>query len=181
MIITISGTPGTGKSVTAKFLCKKLGLKHFSIGDIRGEMALERGITIDQLNEIGKNEDWTDREADRMTEKLGQEDDNFVIDGRIAFHFIPHSIKVFLKGDLRLGATRIFKEQRPDEKHHDSIENLYQMLKGRIQSDDDRYKKWYGLNFKDPKHYDLVIETDNITPGETADIIIEYLRENDFL
>ena len=67
MIITISGKPGSGKSTVAKIIAAKLGLNKYSIGDLRGKMALDRGITIDELNEVGEKEDFTDKEADTET------------------------------------------------------------------------------------------------------------------
>ncbi|MGH9879179.1 MAG: nucleoside monophosphate kinase, partial [Nitrososphaerales archaeon] len=57
MIITIAGRPGSGKTTVAKEVAKRLGFKHLSTGDMRGQLAMEHGLTIDQLNEIGKKED----------------------------------------------------------------------------------------------------------------------------
>ena len=113
MIITISGMPGSGKSTIAKILAQKLGYKHYSIGDLRGKMALDRHLTIDELNELGKREGWTDREPDEYQKKLGHEEDNFVIDSRLGFYFIPHSFKLFLTVDPEVAAERIFPNQRP--------------------------------------------------------------------
>ncbi len=95
MIIVISGSPGSGKSTVGKILAKDLGYKFYSMGDLRGQMAMERGLTIDQLNEIGKTEDWTDRAADEYQKKLGETEDNFVIDSWAGFHFLPQAFKIF--------------------------------------------------------------------------------------
>ena len=59
MIITISGIPGSGKTTVGRMLAEKLGYKFYSIGDLRGKMAMERGMTIDQLNELGKTDGRT--------------------------------------------------------------------------------------------------------------------------
>ena len=112
MIITISGMPGSGKTTVAKLLAKRLGYEHYSMGDLRGKMAMERGISIDELNKLGEKESWTDKEADDYQKKLGETEDNFVTDGRTGFHFIPHSRKIFLKVDLRIGAERIKERAR---------------------------------------------------------------------
>ena len=121
MIITVSGKAGSGKSTLVKSLAKKLKLKSYDIGDLRGRLAMERGLTIDELNEIAKKEDWTDREVDKITEKLGKTEDNFVVGGWVAFHFIPNSIKIFLDVELGEGAKRIFKHQRPDEERKKTV------------------------------------------------------------
>ena len=96
MIITINGTPGSGKSTVAKFLAKKLKLRHYSMCDLRRKMALEKGMTIDELNKIGEKEAWTDKDADNCQKKLGKKEDNFIIDGRLSWFFIPNQ-KMFWK------------------------------------------------------------------------------------
>jgi len=50
MIITIGGEPGSGKSTVANIVAQKLGYKHYSTGDLRGEIAMRHGLTIDELN-----------------------------------------------------------------------------------------------------------------------------------
>ena len=99
MQITVTGYPGSGNSTVAKLLAEKLGYKHYSAGDFRRQLAKDRGMTLHELNKIGETESWTDIEADKISEKIGQEENNFVMDAKIGFHFIPQSIKVFLKAD----------------------------------------------------------------------------------
>ncbi|MBU0540313.1 AAA family ATPase, partial [Patescibacteria group bacterium] len=64
MIITISGVPGSGKTTVAKILAERLGMKFYSMGDLRGKMATERGLTIDELNKLGETEAFTDNDVD---------------------------------------------------------------------------------------------------------------------
>ena len=94
------GKGGTGKSTVAKLLAKKLNYKHYSIGDLRGKIAVERGLTIDELNKIGKTEAWTDTEVDNLIKEKGKKEDNLSIDGWVAVHFMPHSFKIFLEFTL---------------------------------------------------------------------------------
>ena len=178
MIITISGLPGSGKTTVGKLLAEKLGFKFYSIGDLRGKMAMEQGLTIDELNELGMKEDWTDKEVDEYQKKLGMKEDNFVIESRLGFYFIPHSFKVFLKVNLKTGAERIFRDPRPDEKKKGSVEEEIEGIKKRMESDKSRYKKYYGItDFTDERHFDLVIDTTNLTPEEVVERIIEEIQK----
>ena len=173
MIISISGLPGSGKTTVGKILAKKLGYDFFSMGDLRGKWAQKRGMTIDELNKLGEKEEWTDKETDRYAEKLGKENDNFVIDSWLAFHFIPHSFKVFLSVKPEEAGKRVHKDQRKDEKDVDSPEEAREMLEKRVEQSNKRYKKYYGLDFLEKKHYDLVLDTTGLTPEETADRILK--------
>ena len=176
MIISLSGTPGSGKSTVAKLLAKKLGFDHYSMGDLRRKMAEERGMTLEQLNRLGEKEAFTDKEVDDYQIKLGKEKDNFVIDGRLSFHFIPHSIKVFLDVDLTEGARRVMDSNRGEESFTD-LNKAVEGLKTRIASDKKRYLKYYDIDFFDKKHYDLVIDSTKISPQQVAEKIAEYIKK----
>ncbi len=177
MIISISGLPGSGKTTVGKLLAKKLGFKFYSIGDLRGRMAMERGLTIDQLNEIGMKEEWTDREVDEYQKELGEKEDNLIIESRLGFHFIPESVKIFLDVDLETGARRIFENQRPDEKRKESVKEIMRALKKRIENDRMRYKKYYGIeDFMNRSHYDIVIDTTNLEIEQVVEKILKMLK-----
>jgi predicted cytidylate kinase len=180
MIITISGKPGSGKSTVAKIIAAKLGLNKYSIGDLRGKMALDRGITIDELNEVGEKEDFTDKKADEYQEKLGKDEDNFVIDGRLSYYFIPHSIKIFLDVDDYVGAQRIFSIKREDEEQEDSIEELKNRLSKRVESDHKRYQKYYSIDFEDKVNFDIIIDTTDISTEKTADKILSFIEQKGY-
>jgi ABC-type multidrug transport system fused ATPase/permease subunit len=48
--ITIAGSPGSGKSSTAKAIAAVLGFQHFSSGDFFRQLAVERGQSIEAMN-----------------------------------------------------------------------------------------------------------------------------------
>ena len=177
MRITISGTPGSGKSTVAGMIAEKLKLKRYSVGDFRGQMAMERGMTIDELNKVGESEFFTDKLADEWQKQLGRTEDNFVIDGRLSFHFIPDSVKVFLECDLDVGAQRIFADQREDEEEYRSIGEAGEALKKRMESDRKRYMKYYEIDPFRHNHYDILIDTTSLRPDEVAEKILHIIRK----
>src|SRR3989338_7586895 len=175
MIITISGLPGSGKSTIGKMLATKLGYKFYSIGDLRGKMALERGMTIDELNKLGEREQWTDRKVDTYLEKLSSTEDNCIIDGRLAFHFVPQAFKIFLTIDPRVAAERVLKNPRPDEPKVKNAKELEKIMANRVKRDELRYKKYYKVDFQDKRHYNLVLDTTNLTPSRIIEKILKFL------
>ncbi|MCH7939132.1 MAG: AAA family ATPase, partial [Candidatus Marinimicrobia bacterium] len=110
------GVAGSGKSTVAKLVASKLGYKHYSMGDLQRMYAKEKGITIEELGELEAKDPTIDKEVDASQTKLSQKEDNFVIEGWIAYHFIPNSKKIFLEVDENIGTKRIFENQRPDER-----------------------------------------------------------------
>ncbi|HAU66573.1 TPA: hypothetical protein DCW61_04470 [Candidatus Uhrbacteria bacterium] len=182
MIITITGIPGAGKSTIATLLSKKLNMPWYSVGDLRGKMAKERGLTIDELNHLGETQDFTDKEVDQYQENLGNTQDGFIIDGRLSWYFIPHSFKIFLNVDTQEASKRIFHASteglRLDEKPYHSPQEATQAIATRLASDQKRYKQYYSIDYLDKKNYDLIVDTTNKTPEETIDLIMQTLDAN---
>lgn len=177
MIIAISGKPGSGKSTVVKSVAKRLKLKYYSIGDLRGEIAKRHGLTIDELNKVGEKEIWTDKEVDDYQKRLGQTEDDFIVDGWISFYFIPNSIKIFLDVDLHEAAKRIFRDQRPDEEHKSSASEVFKMINSRLEETKRRYEKHYGVkDFTNKKNYDLIINTTTLTINQVVDKVIDFVK-----
>jgi cytidylate kinase len=177
MIITIAGMPGSGKTTAAKLVAKELGYKFISTGDLRGKLAMKHGMTIDELNEVGKKERWTDKEIDDEVIRIGKEENNIVMDSWLAFHFIPDSVKIFLEVDVDEAAKRVFENQRPDEEKKDTVLEVKKMLKKRFDETNARYKKYYNVDLLDKSNYDLIIDTSDKNPKEVVEEILKFIEK----
>jgi cytidylate kinase len=173
MIVAICGEPGSGQSSVGRELARRMGYRFYSIGDMRGRMARERGMTIDELNMLGEKEEFTDKEVDDFQEELGKREDNLVVVGRTSAHFIPHAFKVLLKAELKVRSQRVFRDSvnREDE-YYSSAEETRKAIVKRVESDERRYRKYYGINPFDEGLYDLVIDTTRIGINEVVDKIM---------
>ncbi|MEM4259591.1 MAG: nucleoside monophosphate kinase [Candidatus Pacearchaeota archaeon] len=177
MIITIGGKPGTGKSTIAKILAKKLNFKHYSTGDFCRKIAEEKGITLLELSEIAEKDRAIDKELDIRQIELGKKEDNFVIDSRLGFYFIPHSKKIFLDADIETRARRILDDKQRNEKNK-TLEQTKKNIKKREASEIKRYKNYYNINPYELKNYNIVIDTTNETAEEIANKIVSMLNED---
>lgn len=182
MIITISGMPGSGKTTAARLLSEKLGYKYYSMGDLRGKMAIEQGLTIDELNEKAKTDPASHTAVDEYQKKLGETEDDFIIDGWISWYFIPKSFKVFMTIDADEAAGRIYHAKkddhtRKDEPEYKSAEDVKKTIAHRVEVTRKQFRDLYGIDFTDPANYDAVIDTTGQASGnETVEKILKALK-----
>ncbi|HLD72231.1 MAG TPA: cytidylate kinase family protein [Candidatus Nanoarchaeia archaeon] len=177
MKITLSGALGSGKSTVAKLVAQKLNLKHYSTGDFMREIAIRRKVTLLELNKLAETDPSVDKELDERQIKLRKEEDHFIIDARLGWHFIPDSIKVFLNVTDEEAARRIFAEKRKDERYNTTLDLTLENIKRRKESETKRYQQYYGVNYFNLKNYDLIIDTTKLTAKEVADKLIEFVRK----
>jgi cytidylate kinase len=159
MKITINGIPGSGKSTACKNIARMLNLKHYSVGDKMREMAEKRDITLIELSKIAQKDKRIDEELDNWQIEIGRKEDNFIMDGRLSWHFIPNSIKILLVADPNVIAERVYHQKRPDEQYNTSIEETKKLQEHRLEIEKKRYKQYYELDYTDKKHYDIIYDT----------------------
>ncbi len=176
MIVTISGKAGSGKSTVAKLLSEKLKLKHYSIGDLMRAMAMEKGISLLELNKMAEQDKSIDFELDNKLKELGRTKDNFVVDGRLTAFFIPGAdVRVFLDANDKVRAERILKDRRQQEKS-ENLKETIDNIKKREESEKKRYQKYYGINYLDKKHYNRIIDTTQLAPEQVVGEVIRFVN-----
>ena len=139
------------------------------------ELAMERGESLlDLSREAERDGGAIDKLLDERTKLLGETKDNFIIDGRLAFHYIPHAFKIFLTVPPEEAAKRIYHdESRAGVESHVDIADTIQNIRTRRVSEDTRYMEYYGIHIYDMSHYDLVIDT---AGREIEDVLAEAIR-----
>ena len=94
MNITITGDLGSGKTTVSKLLAEKLGMEVVDTGMIYRKFAEDKGMDVLEQN---NSDDWSiDRKIDSEVERLGKEKDNQIFVSRLAWHFIPNALKIYL-------------------------------------------------------------------------------------
>ena len=177
MIITISGDIGSGKSTCGKLLRDQLGYNYLSTGDIQRRIAAEMGITTLELNLLSENDKSIDKKIDDHTRALADSDENYIVDSRLAWHFIPSSYKVFLRCKDEIAAQRIFHdENRVSDENTASIMHLLDKIKDRRQSEKRRFLSLYGIDFEDLSNYDQIVDSSFFKPQVIVDLIKDGIK-----
>jgi cytidylate kinase len=178
-IITIAGVPGSGKSSTADGVAKALGYTRFSSGDFMRKIALDRGISINELSAQAETDPSIDVSIDDAVRNTGS-GEKLVIDSRLAFHWIPTSFKVFLDLPLEISKERILSNLKHNKLRQESegmadAEGVYKKITERLESEKKRYRELYNIDHTDKTNFDLVIDTNqNNLEQVIATIISEY-------
>lgn len=178
MIISLGGDLGSGKSTLAKKIAEVFGLKHYSMGQLHRDMAIGKGLTLAEHNKQAELNPQIDLEVDNYQKILGEKEDNFVIEGRTSWHFIPHSFKIYLKVSEKIGAERILlaKREGEDEKMNDAVEVL-ESLKKRKDNEKKRYLEFFGIDISDLNNYDLILDTSSLGADEVFEEIKKILTK----
>ncbi len=177
-IITIGGTLGSGKSSTGNMLAHELGFSRFSMGDVQRDYAKKLNMDFTAFSEMQKTDHTIDKEVDAYQQELAETKDNFVLDSRLGWFFIPESFKVFLEVPEDIAAERIIKDAEQNKNRDVEIienkEDVIERIWHRAESERKRYKDLYGIeDHFDRSHYDLVVRTDQHNLKEVVAIIQE--------
>lgn len=181
-IITLSGKPGSGKSSTADKVAEMLGYSRFSSGDMVRALLEERNMTLAEFNERAKTEHSLDHEIDAKLRKLRSKND-IVIDSRLGFYWLPESFKVYLDLDMDVASARIFSDIKKNRTRiHESSDmaNLGEVswsVRKRMQEEQKRYKRLYGIDPYDTSRFDLVINTSRHSPQTVALTVFDEYKK----
>lgn len=174
-IITLSGDIGSGKSAVGRLLSELTGFELLSTGSIQRSVAAKLGITTLELNERSATDRSVDDMIDRGTIELGNTREHFIMDSRLAWHFIPQAFKVFLTVNAHVAGARVFNAGRAEEKHA-SIDAAVTNNLMRQKLEQERFGNLYGVELRNHKNYDLVVDTSEIDPHDVARRIFAAYR-----
>ena len=174
MRITISGPPGSGKTTVCSILSERLQLEAIVFGRMFRELAKEKEISLSELGVLAENDPSIDMSIDDHILDIARNNDNMILESRLSAYMLHRNGIPALK--VYLDATPETRVERIGTRDNESPEEAYKNTMERHASEAKRYMKYYGINADDKSVYDLVIDTDDKTPDEIADMIIKEMR-----
>ncbi len=179
MHISITGRLGSGKSTVAKLLAASEGFEIYSTGAIQRRIAADMGLTTLQMNQLMNSDHKYDHMLDETVTKISLERaaDTLLFDSRMAWHFARGSFKVYLFVDTAVAARRVMRDCRGDVECYSSVDDAIEQLNARMLVENARYRELYGVDHLDLNNFDLVVNTENISPEKTCEIIMSEFNE----
>ncbi len=165
MKIAISGKSGCGNSTVSRIVAKRLGYK--LVNYTFHSTAQEIGVSFDEMCEMAEQDDKWDLYVDERQVEMAREGDT-VLGSRLAIWVLEDAdFRVYLDARMEVRSTRIQKREGGE------LEQVSARTTRRDQRDHDRYLRLYGIDNNDFRFVDLVVDTEDMTPEEIADVIVE--------
>jgi predicted cytidylate kinase len=174
VIVTIGGPPGSGTSTVSMILMEITGFDYIYAGSIFREMAKERGLSLAEFGKLCENDKKVDMDLDLKMINFARSSKDMILEGRMTGPLCKRenilALKVYIDADIKLRAERVM------ERDGGSIDDVYMKMERREASEARRYLDYYGIDPREHHHYDIVIDSTNMTPEEEVDLIMEHLR-----
>ena len=179
MRITISGPPGSGKTTACNRLAEELGLEAVVFGRIFRQLAAEKGISLGELGDLAEKDPSIDADIDARIVETARANPDIILESRLSAYMLSRNnipaLKIYLDASPEVRMTRI--GGREDKDISKAVEETLQ----RQESEARRYKMYYDIDINDLSVYDLIINTDDLTPDEVLDRILDAVRVRSML
>lgn len=175
--IAISGDPGSGKTTFARQVAEKTGFELITTGNIFRELAREKGVSITELNKMAEDQKEIDYKVDNFLKGLNVQPGDYVLDSRMAWHFVEGAFKIRLTVRPDVAVDRIFADGAELRERFDNKESAEQDIRERRESEVNRYSNLYGVDISNPDNFDLVIDTSDRALNETLDVFLKAYKK----
>jgi len=173
MKITICGLAGTGTSTLGKDLASEFDYMYVSSGDLFRAEARKHNMDLYAFEHLCKINSSYDKSLDKEIAMFGKTHDNFLVESRLAWFFIPDSFKIQVTCNF---STRI---QRIAKRDNLSYVDAQEKTEKREQAIRDRYRRLYSLeHFDNPEHFDVVLDSTRTSVPKLIIMLRTLLSEN---
>ncbi len=176
MRITLSGNLGSGKSTVGRKLGAALGIPYKSTGQMFREIGQIRNLDALKTNLAAEDNVDIDHQVDEQTKRMDATVPDFILDSRMAWHFVRDAVRVFLSVSRETAATRIMGDTSRDSERYHSLAEAMTALDSRRASETLRYKRLYHVDIERDDNYDLHIVTDDADPDDVVKLIAAFVE-----
>ncbi|MCL4314749.1 MAG: cytidylate kinase family protein [Candidatus Thermoplasmatota archaeon] len=173
--IAISGSISSGKSTTGKIVAEKAGYRFISGGQIFRERARSMGMSLEEFEQMAENNPEFDITQNNAVLEILADNDCIVVESRLS---------AFLSLSKGVESFRVFLDASPEiriirfcQREGVSREEAARLIMERENSDHDRFMRYFGVDYRDPRLYNMVLDTTSMTAEQAAGEIYEQFRQ----
>jgi cytidylate kinase len=167
--IAISGRSGCGNTTVSKMVADTLNLRFINF--TFRTLAKEHGLDLKTVIELAEKDQSWDKEVDTRQVKIAREEGGCVLGSRLAIWMLDDAdLKVYLKASPQVRAQRIVNREGG------TLQEVASFTEERDRQDHKRYLGLYDIDTNDYNFVDMVIDTENLTPAQIVDMIVEKAR-----
>jgi cytidylate kinase len=176
--ISITGDLGSGKSTVAKEIGEKLRFRYLSTGAIQRQLGQEKGMNTLEFNKFMDNNKEIDDYIDQKLKDINDQKESYILDSRLAWHFVKNSFKVYLMASDEVAASRVMiDEKRVGEPSAIDIQTKINDLKERRKIENVRFEKSYGIQPDIYKDFDAVVDTSSRSVSEVTNLLLTLFEK----
>jgi len=168
--IAISGKSGCGNTTIGKMVSGILNIDFINF--TFRNLAEERRMDLIGVLDLASKDDSIDKEVDTRQIQLAREAEGCVLGSRLAIWLLEEAdIKVYLSASPKTRVERILRREGGDS------QKVAAFTQERDKQDHSRYLRIYGIETDKYDFADLIIDTDNLTPAQITDMIVQKAKE----
>jgi cytidylate kinase len=176
--IALNGDLGSGKSAVAESVSELLGLSTISTGAIQRQIAAELNLSTLETNLLAERDREIDKRVDSVTQGLGRDSQEAIIfDSRMAWYMLENVFKVRLLVDPSVAVSRILGRGSTNEESYRDAVHAEDEVRRRYESEVRRFLARYGVDVSALKHFDLVVDTSDLSIKQVTQLVIDGYRQ----
>jgi predicted cytidylate kinase len=169
-VVTLGGLPGSGTTTAARRLKARLGLRYIYTGQLFRDMALKKGMSLEEFGRYVTEHPEVDLELEMMQVEEARRGDA-ILEGRVTGLMLHRegveAFKVWIEASPSERAKRVASREKED------LADIVRKNTEREANEAARYLKTYGFDLADLSIYDLVIDNTHLQPPQVSDRIVE--------
>src|SRR5262245_35537508 len=135
MRITLGGDLGSGKSSVGRRLSELLGIPYISAGKLFREIGQISNLDALATNLAAETNTDIDAAVDNRTRELDRTLPDFIIDSRMAWHFVTNAVRVYLSVGPETAAQRITADATRSGEQYQDVTSALSSLQQRRESE----------------------------------------------